>query len=433
MEHNHVRQPLIILSAITVILLILSFINIHKVLPAYIKPIDILADFKTKNDFINFHTTENHSTKQQHRTNSSKKSTSSSVLDIVDYTREDDYNMSSLLQDLKKCKTSNTKVRIAYLGDSFIESDFITNDLRQLLQKEFGGNGIGFIPITTISTGMRRSMDHSFSNDWEVSHLHNNKNNLPLGLSGYAFTANENSYCQYKNKDNHQSVKLFYQSDSHTTITVNENAKINLPNTYNTIATIDLPVSDTNLLKLNFTKDNAIYYGLSFEDTNGVFVDNFSFRGTNGTQLLKLDTNHLKAFDNIQEYQLIVLHYGINVIGNNNKKLDWYRIGLNKTIQFVKTQFPHAAILLIGCSDKSTKTNGVYQTDEGIPELIKIQETIAEQNHIAFWNLYENMGGHNAMQQWVNGENTLANKDYTHITFKGAQKIATLLYKNLTK
>jgi hypothetical protein len=429
MEHNHVRQPLIILSAITAILVILSFININKVLPAYIKPIDILADFKTPKE----KTSTNTAKKQQSKTNNAKKNSPSSALDVLDYTNEGHYNMSSLLQDLKNCKKDNTKVRIAYLGDSFIESDLVTNDLRQLLQKEFGGNGIGFIPITSVSPGMRRSVDHSFSNDWEVAHIHNNKNNLPIGLSGYAFTANENSYCQYKSKINHPTVKLFYQTNVPTTITANESDIINLSSTNNTITAIDIPVKDTNILKMNFTKSGTTYYGLSFEDSKGVYVDNFSFRGTNGTQLLKLDINHLKAFDAIQDYQLIVLHYGINVIGNNNKKLDWYRNGLNKTIQFVKTNFPHAAILLISGSDKSTKTNGVYQTDEGIPELISIQQSLAEQNHIAFWNLYENMGGYNSMLQWVNGETTLANKDYTHITFKGAQKIATLLYKNLTK
>jgi lysophospholipase L1-like esterase len=429
MEHNHVRQPLIILSAVTTVLVILSFINIHQVLPAYIKPIDILADFKTTKES----TTNNTAKKQQPKSSNTKKNSPSSALDVLDYTDEAHYNMSNLLQDLKNCNTDSTKIRIAYLGDSFIESDFITNDLRQLLQQEFGGNGIGFIPITSVGTGMRKSIDHSFSSNWEVAHLHDNKNNLPIGLSGYTFKANENSYCQYKSKTNHASTKLFYQTNEPTTITTNESDLINLPTTNNAFTAIDISVKDTNIFKINFKKDNAMYYGVSFEDRKGVYVDNFSFRGTNGTQLLKLDTNHLKAFNAIQAYQLIILHYGINVIGNNNKKLDWYRIGLNKTIQFVKTNFPHAAILLIGCSDKSTKTNGVYQTDEGIPALISLQQNLAQQNQIAFWNLYENMGGYNSMLQWVNGETTLAYKDYTHITFKGAQKIATMLYNSLTK
>ena len=39
------------------------------------------------------------------------------------------------------------KIRIAYLGDSMIEGDLITQTLRELLQKEYGGQGVGFLPI----------------------------------------------------------------------------------------------------------------------------------------------------------------------------------------------------------------------------------------------------------------------------------------------
>ena len=40
-------------------------------------------------------------------------------------------------------------VRIAYFGDSFIEADILTGDLREMLQKRFGGCGVGYVPITT--------------------------------------------------------------------------------------------------------------------------------------------------------------------------------------------------------------------------------------------------------------------------------------------
>ena len=39
-------------------------------------------------------------------------------------------------------------VRIAVFGDSFIEADIFTADLREMLQKRFGGCGVGFVTIT---------------------------------------------------------------------------------------------------------------------------------------------------------------------------------------------------------------------------------------------------------------------------------------------
>ena len=37
------------------------------------------------------------------------------------------------------------EVRIAFLGDSFVEGDILTSDLREALQAKFGGRGVGFV------------------------------------------------------------------------------------------------------------------------------------------------------------------------------------------------------------------------------------------------------------------------------------------------
>ncbi|MDR1879867.1 MAG: hypothetical protein LBQ78_02930, partial [Tannerellaceae bacterium] len=36
-------------------------------------------------------------------------------------------------------------VRIAFMGDSFIEGDIVVADFRDALQKQFGGHGVGFV------------------------------------------------------------------------------------------------------------------------------------------------------------------------------------------------------------------------------------------------------------------------------------------------
>ena len=44
-------------------------------------------------------------------------------------------------------------VRKAVFGDSFIEADIFTADLREMLQKRFGGCGVGFVTITSMTSG----------------------------------------------------------------------------------------------------------------------------------------------------------------------------------------------------------------------------------------------------------------------------------------
>jgi hypothetical protein len=49
----------------------------------------------------------------------------------------------------------------------------------------------------------------------------------------------------------------------------------------------------------------------------------------------------------------------------------------------------------------------------------------------AFWDMFEVMGGKNAMVSWVTNDPPYAGPDYTHFTPAGARKVAELLYKAL--
>jgi hypothetical protein len=57
--------------------------------------------------------------------------------------------LAKFAEKLHQLKTTKKgKIRIAYFGDSMIEGDLLTQTLRKLLQKEFGGYGVGFFPFT---------------------------------------------------------------------------------------------------------------------------------------------------------------------------------------------------------------------------------------------------------------------------------------------
>jgi lysophospholipase L1-like esterase len=170
---------------------------------------------------------------------------------------------------------------------------------------------------------------------------------------------------------------------------------------------------------------------VSFESKNGVLLDNYAFRGSDGHTLNRIPPAVLQSFQQHCNYQLIILHYGVNVIGSNNTDFAWYERAMNKTLLYLRANFPDTPILLIGTSDKATRSNGVWQTDAGVPVMTALQQQLAQQHKLGFWNLYESMGGYNAMVKWVSGDTVFAYKDYTHINPKGARKVATLLYTAL--
>lgn len=77
--------------------------------------------------------------------------------------------MKHFYEALSKVKTMKRPVRIAYFGDSFIEADIFTADLREMLQQEFGGCGVGYVPVTSSISGYRPTVRHTLG-DGAVIH-----------------------------------------------------------------------------------------------------------------------------------------------------------------------------------------------------------------------------------------------------------------------
>ncbi|KAB2909855.1 MAG: GDSL-type esterase/lipase family protein [Ignavibacteriales bacterium] len=77
-------------------------------------------------------------------------------------------------------------VRVAHYGDSQIEGDRITTSLRELFQREFGGEGIGYVALDDISDNA--NFVRYNSNNWERFNVFNHA--YPpgrYGLSGLVF------------------------------------------------------------------------------------------------------------------------------------------------------------------------------------------------------------------------------------------------------
>jgi hypothetical protein len=119
----------------------------------------------------------------------------------------------------------------------------------------------------------------------------------------------------------------------------------------------------------------------------------------------------------------------------NSKVTDysWYARGMRRVINHLKQSFPGVSILLVSVGDKGYKDNDEYITDPSIPIFVETQKKMAEENKLAFWSLYDAMGGNGSMVKWVEGDTVLANKDYTHFNLRGAHKVGKLLFNKLMK
>lgn len=338
------------------------------------------------------------------------------------------------LAQLKQGKRK--KVRIAYFGDSMIEGDLLTEDLRDSLQRTFGGSGVGFVPITSVVAGFRTTITHTFSKDWkDYSYKQQPPADIKLGISGHTFVPSGNSYVRYtpvhkKRLDKFERVTLFYGPAGNANITINDKAyTLKEQNLVNRFVWSQDPAQNNVTIKWAGGSTTP-FYGVSFEGDSGVYVDNFSFRGISGIELGKLSKTLVQEMQNEHPYDLVILQYGANILFKPKlTDYSWYAKPMKKVIDSLRKDMPGTSFLVISTADKSYKNGGDWVTAPGVMALLKDQHELAKQHGTAYWNLYAAMGGEGTMAKWVDGDPVLAQKDHTHFNRQGAAKVAALLYK----
>ena len=324
-------------------------------------------------------------------------------------------------------------VRIAFVGDSFIEGDILVADFRAKMQAQFGGRGVGFIPITSNVAQYRPTIKQS-ADGWKSYSIIRNKNRKYV-ISGLLFEpVSDNALIRFQTVDMYpgleevSSLKFIYSK--------NENADIILRSDMDT-AYYELPPTESvtqyemnghfkkgSLQFKNAQGLNAI--GIALEDNHGVIVDNFSIRGNSGIIMSELDSESCREMQQIRPYDLIVLQYGLNVASDSVREYGWYRNRMISVIEHVQNCFPGADILIMGVSDRSHKRGGEYSTMPAVMSLLKSQRQTAKDAEVAFWSIFAAMGGQNSMVKYVNSN--WASKDYTHLSFRGGREVANALY-----
>lgn len=338
---------------------------------------------------------------------------------------------------LKSRKTLGRPVRIAFLGDSFIEGDIIVSDLRTSLQKQFGGNGVGFVPIYSVTDQFRPTINQK-AEGWQV-HSILKDTVYPYMLTGTIFEPKDNAALSIKSADRYPhlweatSFKFYYMGNNpgmmaYVTDAQPDTVMKQLP-AQKEPGFVEMNKSFDNV-SLFFSGDEDLWaFGTAIEDNQGVVVDNFSLRGNSGLVLEQLDVDICHSFASIRPYDLIVLQYGLNVVSEEVLNYNWYRARMVKVVRHIQQCFPDADILLMGVSDRAYQVGDSFETMPAVLALLHAQRQIAKSTGIPFWNTFGAMGGVNSMTRFV--ENNWASKDYTHLSFRGGREIAKAFYKAL--
>jgi len=337
-------------------------------------------------------------------------------------------NLVKKLDELKQGKRK--KIRIAFLGDSMIEDDFISLTLRRLLQQQFGGYGVGYLPMSSELAGSRITANIYSSTSWVETNFNNNTNKEPLFISGRSFTSNETVWTEVEDKtaSSIQPLnKYLLLGNEAASAVVCNNVLINVAGktSFNSLL-LDSGIG--NKMKISVNAGLPVF-GVSLESPLGVTVDNFSFRGNNGQEFAKFDTSFLVSIAKNHSYDLIIMQYGVNLFSKStDENFDWYYPMMKKSIAKIKASFTNADVLLMSCADRAFRYGTEYKTAIGMPVVIGMQQKLAYENGIAFYNTFSSMGGNGSISKWVNEKPPLAYKDYLHPNNKGAEMLGKRIY-----
>ena len=361
---------------------------------------------------------------------------------IDDMADDTDRGMNALYRALEGIDTLGRPVRIAVLGDSYIEGDILTANLRQLLQERYGGSGVGYVPMTCDAPGFRRSVKQRFNKMWKAHNANDHSgydsrwanftghyffgtSGATMSLSGVTGYLSRLDTCQqstfYCMGHGTGRVTAIIDGGRSQSFDLSPNGRVQAVSVSGKMGRVEWRVD----------RDGGLtYLGASMDDERGVQVDNFSLRAASGQHLRSISEQMLADFDAVRHYDLVVVMYGLNVAGRQTSEFATYRERMVAAIDHMKRNMPGTGFLVVSVGDREEKRGGTFRTMRGVISLVNAQQRIAYDSRVAFWNLYTAMGGEGSIVRMVDQHQ--ANLDYTHINFGGGARLAQLLFDAIT-
>ncbi|MDR0843720.1 MAG: hypothetical protein LBN71_00725 [Tannerella sp.] len=336
---------------------------------------------------------------------------------------------------------NNRPVRIAYFGDSFIEGDLLTCSLRDLFHEQYGGKGVGFVPIHTVTSGFRITVS-SYAGGWSEHCITDSLFfRSKQGISGHYFIPHAGATATFacrssdgRKADTCSVASFYFITDGNLKFTTTVNKKIREQYTIQGSPDIQQITVEGEIANIRITVDdpgtNTRFFGVSMDEKqSGVIVDNFSVRGTSGVALKSIPAKTICDFDSLLHYDLVILQYGLNVATTNGKKYDTYKKSMSEVLAYLRANFAKADFLLVGVGDRAMKSDGGMVTMPGVMNLSAVQQSVAAENEIAFWSLIDAMSLDGGIAGYVKSKPSKANLDYTHINVRGGETIAGHLFE----
>lgn len=335
----------------------------------------------------------------------------------------------------RKLSDTTQVTRIAVLGDSFIEGDILTQDLREAMQSRYGGRGAGFAPFDS-PTSKYRGTVRTESSGWTTYNIMQRRN-APTTLTPHWFVSGWLSEAEAgarsklrltsirEHCNNCSMVRLLFKSREECELSVSVNGGEAMRYIRDGGDHLQqIIIEQDSICEIDLTVNRGegfVGYGACFEGGR-VAVDNFAIRSNNGQAILWSDPATNTQFDAlVGGYDLVVLQYGLNLLQSGVRNYSHYGEQIEKMIAFAQECFPRAAVVVWSVSDRSMKRSGEFVPMDEARDMRDYQRAAADSMRVSFWDTYATMEERGGMARFV--ASRWAAKDYTHINSAGGREL----------
>ena len=352
--------------------------------------------------------------------------------------------------------------RIIHYGDSQLEGDRISAYIRNRLQGMYGGSGPGFIPIkqsyeqisakvtpseewVRLASFNRRvkrmdPADYGVYTTLSRFHPYVHQDDTTKVFEPYLQRASiriEPSRMLYRKLGQYNRIGLHYGNCTvPTSIKVFKDGELFKEETliedgqYHEFS-MEFEATPKEVLIELESMESPNFYGLTLDASKGISLDNVAMRGASGTIFVKLDKSSFDQMAKNLDPKVIIFQYGGNTVPylKTKKSVDNYVNYVKSNVNWVRRHNRDVSVIFIGPSDMATSVNGNWVSYPLLPYLDQKLKEMCMSNEMAYWSMYEAMGGANSMPYWV--EQKWAGSDYTHFTANGNRIISELFFTAL--
>ena len=352
------------------------------------------------------------------------------------------YNAKELESFYKKLDTllkkKEGKVSIVHIGDSHIQADYFSGELRTRLQYTFGNAGRGFVfPYQIARSNGPIDISVNYNGLWSYNTIMKDQANVNIGASGYTVYANDSAELwlsasqDYLNTNSFNKITVFQSNGNFEPIQLQNDIKFSGIKSSGEFPLTTYILNDLKdslgLRALSNDEGKVEFHGLVLENTQPGIL--YHAMGTNGSSTVQyLRSNKFDQQIAALKADLVIISFGTNdcYLPYSRYCSSCTQDRFKKLIEKVKASNPNADILLTSPADhfyrRRYDNRNLYYLNRSFYKL-------ADEEGVAIWDLYTIMGGNRSILTWQRGG--LARGDLIHFTKEGYKLQGDLLYNAL--